>query len=218
MADTRLTIQKVDSMIRSLANYDELTGLPNRRLFCDRLTHTLAEKRRNGGALAVMVMDITGLAGINNRFGRPIGDLLLKALTDRLSHEIRETDVFSRIGNDEFALLKSDMESLDDVNALAKRLLQRVEETPFIIEGHTIKTSLSMGIAVSPSDESRPQDLLDCAEIAQQQIKLQRNSTGYGFYSATMNEQLRRQIQMEADLSGALGSGRTVAELSAAGR
>ena len=207
MADTRLTIQKVDSMIRSLANYDELTGLPNRRLFCDRLTYTLAEKRRNGGALAVMVMDISGLAGINNRFGRPIGDLLLKAVTDRLSHEIRETDVFSRIGNDEFALLKSDMESLDDVNALAIRLLQRVEETPFIIEGHSIKTSLSMGIAVSPSDESRPQDLLDCAEIAQQQIKAQRSSAGYGFYSATMNEQLRRQIQMEADLSGALERG-----------
>jgi diguanylate cyclase (GGDEF)-like protein len=209
MADTHHTIQKVDSLIQTLANYDDLTGLPKRNLFLDRLPQTLIEKRRREDLAAIMVLDISGLSGINNQYGRNVGDLLLKAVADRLSRSIREDDLFSRIGNDEFALLQTGIVSLEEVNVRAERLLKAVGELPFPIDGHTIIPSFSLGIAVFPSDAQTPQELLQNAEIAQRQRNSNtRGATGnYSFYSAELNEKLRRQLELETDLRGALDRG-----------
>jgi diguanylate cyclase (GGDEF)-like protein len=221
MADTQRTVEHLDEVIHNLANYDALTGLPNRTLFLDRLSEIQQQAQPQGKSLAVLVMDVSSVKSVNDLFGRTAGDLLLKGIADRLHKHIRENNLLSRIGGNRFALVQTIPASQDAVafiEARAQKLRAIVSAQPFVIEGLStaVPSALTIGITVlSPRydvsvglENKTPENLLQEAEAAVDQFK---DSTAteiggepIGFYSAEMSEQLRQRLALEADLRCAL--------------
>ena len=168
-----------------LASHDPLTGLPNRMLFQDRLAHGVARARRQEERLAVMMIDVDRFKAVNNSFGHPAGDSLLKELADRLSTAVRETDTLARLGGDEFALIQGGFIDLGGVTAVAGRLLGQVGE-PFELPAGTVPANLSIGVAIFPDDAQLPDALLRKADLALYRAK----ASGRGrvcFYEASVD-------------------------------
>ena len=139
-----------DARIRHLAQHDALTELPNRSLFRVRLEEALARARR-GERFAVCCLDLDHFKDINDTLGHPIGDALLRAVSDRLTAAARPTDTVARLGGDEFAIIQSAIEQPNDATALAQRLIVAIT-VPFDIEGHHVVTGASIGISLAPDD------------------------------------------------------------------
>lgn len=131
------------------AQHDFLTGLPNRLLFCDRFNQQLALAKRHGIKFALISMDLDDFKPVNDRLGHAVGDDLLIAVARRLSALVREIDTVSRFGGDEFAILVSEVESIDDVISLANKILVRLSE-PFSLNQHMIQVTVSLGVALYP--------------------------------------------------------------------
>lgn len=152
------------------AQHDFLTNLPNRLLFRDRFKQQLAWARRNSRKFAVMYIDLDHFKPVNDTLGHQIGDLLLIAVADRLRSQVREIDTVSRFGGDEFAVLVSDVREQSDVAQLANKLLAALNR-PFVLDGHTIDTSASLGIAMYPDDGSDMETILGKADAAMYKAK-----------------------------------------------
>lgn len=171
--------------IAHMANYDELTDLPNRALFNDRLKQAIsvAKRNRNRNQLTVMFLDLDGFKNINDTQGHLTGDLLLKQVADRLSRCVRESDTVGRIGGDEFAVIVNDAETIKQVAALAEKLIETIN-SPFDLEGSEVHIGISIGIS-SYSDETATQDdLINNADMAMYESK-KKGKNRYTFYSQT---------------------------------
>lgn len=152
------------------AQHDFLTNLPNRLLFRDRFKQQLAWARRNSRKFAVMYIDLDRFKPVNDTLGHQMGDLLLIAVANRLRSQVREVDTVSRFGGDEFAILVSDVMAQNDVAKLADKILAALSQ-PFILDGHTINTSGSLGIAMYPDDGSDMETILGKADAAMYKAK-----------------------------------------------
>ncbi len=147
------------------ANYDLLTGLPNRRLFLDRLNQVLRHGERVGKQCALLYIDLDHFKEANDQFGHDTGDQLLKLAAARLSGCIRETDTLARLGGDEFTIIMQDLADTQFVQLVSKKILDELA-TPFRILEHVLYISGSIGIAMAPQDSSNPDVLMTHADQA----------------------------------------------------
>jgi diguanylate cyclase (GGDEF)-like protein len=151
--------------IQQLAFYDALTGLPNRVLFGDRITQAMNAAKRYKRGFAVMYLDLDNFKAINDRYGHPVGDLVLRGVAERLVLALRESDTIARFGGDEFVILQPVVNAAGDAADLAKKVVEAMQ-APFTIENvdHVVHTSI--GIALFPQDGNTPDELMDRADRA----------------------------------------------------
>lgn len=151
--------------IEQLAFYDALTGLPNRVLFSDRIRQTMGAAKRYNRGFAVMYLDLDNFKEINDRDGHGAGDLVLKAVADRLLSTLRESDTVARFGGDEFVILQPVVNGANDAADLARKIVATMQE-PLRLEnsGHVVHTSI--GIALYPQDGTTAEQLMDRADRA----------------------------------------------------
>jgi len=168
-----------------LARLDPLTGLSNRLVLNENLERMLAQAYRNNLGLAVHSLDLNHFKAANDSFGHPVGDLLLREVARRLSQLTRASDLLVRLGGDEFILVQTDVSTREQALALASRILTDVS-APYRIDGHDIVLGTSVGIALLPSEQLTPDDLLARADQALYQAK----RAGIGFAIYTVAPQL----------------------------
>ncbi|MEM0514168.1 EAL domain-containing protein [Pseudoalteromonas sp. YIC-827] len=200
---TDITERKAaERKIAKLAYFDDLTGLPNRRLFKDRLSVALAHSQRQQQRLAVMFIDLDHFKGINDTLGHSIGDDLLKQVAQRLQHCIRSGDTLARLGGDEFTLLLNEVESVDEVISCAEEVLAQFNAS-FSLAQKSITVTTSIGISLYPDDGGSMETLLKHADVAMYRSKeLGRNS--YQLYKATMNARSLERLTMTSRIKQAL--------------
>ena len=205
MADALLTIKKLEELIEHVSSYDNLTGLPNRTLFQNRLQQALSQSPFKDKPLTVILVGLDGFKNINSTLGHSAGDLLLKQATQRLSNCLGETDILSRFGGDEFAIIQTQLTSSDSAIALSKEILNTLSK-PFLLKGQQVYISASIGISIYPFDNTNVNQLLQNADNALYQAK-QKGRNNYQFYSAQMNAKLQERLNLERELHKALKRG-----------
>jgi len=159
-----------EDKIRQLAFHDFLTGLPNRKLFSDLLGIALAHAERNKNKIGIAMLDLDNFKDVNDTLGHDVGDLLLKATSERLSSALRKGDIVARFGGDEFVLILHDMEGLEDAVHVAEKIIEQFRK-PFLIDTHQLVVTTSIGIAVYPDDGTDEGTLLKNADIAMYRAK-----------------------------------------------
>lgn len=183
-----------------LALYDTLTGLPNRVLFGDRVEHALETTRRDGDAVALLLMDLDHFKEVNDTFGHHVGDLLLKEVGPHLRSELRGGDTLARLGGDEFAILLPGAGAAVAA-AIAERLIAALER-PFVIGGQALSVGASIGIACSPEHASDGETLLRRADVAMYVAK--RAPGRYATYAAEQDEGGADRLALLAELTDAI--------------
>ncbi len=158
--------------IEQLAYYDPLTGLPNRRLFMDRLNQTVKHAERNNEHLALLFIDLDKFKSVNDRFGHSGGDDYLCEVAQRLEQAVRKSDTVARLSGDEFVVLLSTVHNGNDGELMAKKLFKQLHPTVGI-NGHDVSINASIGIACYPQDAASAEGLLQCADTAMYRAKHQ---------------------------------------------
>jgi diguanylate cyclase (GGDEF)-like protein/PAS domain S-box-containing protein len=153
-----------------LAHYDQLTGLPNRILFNDRLTQALAQAKREQLQVAVMFLDLDGFKSVNDTLGHNAGDELLKQVAQRLTTCLRATDSVARFGGDEFTIVLPAIDDRIDVIRVANKIIEEVAR-PYLLEGNDAAITTSIGISFYPSDGDDPNVLIHRADNAMYHAK-----------------------------------------------
>lgn len=184
------------------AYHDPLTGLPNRLLFNDRLTHALTRAERDGSQVAVLFLDLDHFKHVNDSLGHPVGDALLQEVARRLSGVGRKEDTVSRTGGDEFIMLMEDLRDPQDVAHLADKLLRALAES-HSIQGHDLYISSSIGISLYPRDGENAEVLVRNADTAMYKAKSAGRKT-YSFYTQDLTLKATERLQIESDLRRAL--------------
>jgi len=151
--------------IEQLAFYDSLTGLPNRVLFDDRIRQAIGAAKRYNRGFAVMYLDLDEFKQINDRFGHPVGDLVLKAVSDRLSSTLRESDTVARFGGDEFVILQPVVNGPADAENLARKIVATMQR-PLELQAYPRAVQTSIGIALYPQDAADAAHLMELADRA----------------------------------------------------
>lgn len=157
--------KRAEAYMRHMAYHDPLTGLPNRRLFSERLAHEIARARRSKRHLVVMMLDLDHFKDINDTRGHEIGDQVLCAVAGRLRVAVREADTVARFGGDEFTVLQTEVGSTEDALALAHRILDAFA-SPIRVTKANFPLSISIGISLFPDDALTAEALVTCADDA----------------------------------------------------
>ncbi len=198
-----------------LANFDSLTGLPNRSLFRDRLERAMSRARHSGQQLALMFLDLDRFKQINDSLGHEAGDTLLKHVARSLSHCLRKGDLvwlrhdieehditIARLGGDEFTVLVEGIPTVAQAEAIARRILQALQ-TPLFIDGNEIVVTSSVGIALYPAEDCTLDELLKHADMAMYRAK-EMGRNVFHLYSDAMQANAAMRLQFEARLRHAL--------------
>lgn len=156
--------------MQQLAFHDPLTGLPNRRLFLNLLDQAINYATKNHQSFALMFIDLDRFKSVNDTLGHACGDKLLVAVAERLGQSVRRSDVVSRLSGDEFAILITCMDQVDQLEALAHKLIAAINQ-PFMIEAQSIEVRISVGISLFPADGVSAEDLLGQSDGAMYQAK-----------------------------------------------
>lgn len=162
--------KKYEEKIQQMAFHDSLTGLPNRKLFSDRLGIVLAQAKRNKKKVGIVMLDLDNFKDVNDTLGHDVGDTLLKAVAERLSGTLRKSDTVARFGGDEFVLIFPDMEVIEEAIQVVQKIIDRFNK-PFLIDTHQLVVTTSIGIAVYPNDGMDEEILMKNADIAMYQAK-----------------------------------------------
>jgi diguanylate cyclase (GGDEF)-like protein len=162
------------------ANYDVLTGLPNRRLLGDRLEQDIKHAGRINAQIALLFIDLDHFKAANDNFGHDAGDILLRLAADRIRVCVRETDTVARLGGDEFTVILQGLGGIEHVELVAGKIVEAIAR-PFEISGHSVNISSSIGIAIFPDDASTPDQLLKNADEAMYLAKAQGRNKFYFF-------------------------------------
>jgi diguanylate cyclase (GGDEF)-like protein/PAS domain S-box-containing protein len=189
---------QAENLARHLADHDMLTGLPNRRILEDRLTQALAFSQRNRKQTAVMFVDLDRFKHINDSLGHAVGDSLLKEVAGRLSGQLRDGDTICRIGGDEFVVVLPEVKRAADPANVAQKIIENLS-MPFMIEGHELTITPSLGISVYPDDGRDAEALIRNADAAMYHAK-EMGRANYQFFTAQMNLTASRRIALEGDL------------------
>jgi len=154
---------RMEERIRQLAHYDELTGLPNRALFHDRLKQALLLAQRGEHRVGLLYVDLDGFKPVNDNYGHHVGDAVLKATAERLRQAVRASDTVARMGGDEFTAILAPIDGTSDAERLALRVGQAFE-TPIAVDDVMLRVGASVGFAVYPDHGSSIEDLLQVAD------------------------------------------------------
>ncbi|WP_249435824.1 EAL domain-containing protein [Paenibacillus sp. Marseille-Q4541] len=186
-----------------LAFHDELTALPNRRMFNQALSELIKERQSKGDSFAVMVMDMDRFKLINDSLGHIYGDLFLQQLSDRIRRSLEDEEVvISRMGGDEFAILLKDNIGEEEATAMAERLLMTLGQ-PYYLNDNEYYVTASIGIAVYPGHGIDAVQLLRNADMAMYEVKKQ-GKNGFLFFSSEMNSQILERVELEGEIRKAI--------------
>jgi diguanylate cyclase (GGDEF)-like protein/PAS domain S-box-containing protein len=194
--------KRAEEIISFQAYHDQLTHLPNRVLFKDRLELAIAQAQRRGGTLAVMFVDIDRFKLVNDTYGHSEGDLLLRGVATRLKETLRRGDTLARLGGDEFTILLPDINQPEDAETIARKILDLLQ-VPFRLSHGDFRVSASVGIALFPRDGSTAETLTQHADVAMYQVK-RNGRNGFRFFDTELNAHYRQRIELENDLRTAL--------------
>ncbi len=198
-------VKQEQAKLHRQANFDALTGLPNRMMAFDRINMEVNRAKRSHQRFAVFFIDLDDFKNVNDSLGHAVGDQLLIAIGTRVQGCLRPTDTVARLGGDEFLVLAPDVGSEVQVEKIAERLMRAVSE-PQDLNGRKVVAHCSVGIALFPDNGDSVETLMANADNAMYQAK----ASGHGsaiFFTDEMNVQLRERMQMEQDLNLALELG-----------
>ncbi len=188
-----------------LATHDPLTGLPNRALFRDRLSASLAQAARNGEKLAVLFIDLDRFKSVNDTYGHDAGDYLLKQMSERLAAGVRGRDILARLGGDEFGCVLTAIGSPTNAEKVARQILESLSQ-PIVLKGQRVACTPSIGIAICPSDGADACLLMKHADAAMYTAK-QQGRACLRFFNAEIHAEEIRRHTLEADLRHAMARG-----------
>ena len=190
-----------EKAILHLASHDPLTNIPNRLVFTERLDTALARARR-GGSLALHWIDLDRFKHVNDTFGHPVGDAVLKEVANRLRSAVRETDTVARLGGDEFAVLQEPAPDMMAAKTLAVRIIEALDR-PFSVIGRRLTVGASVGIATSTDGSDSAQSLMQKSDFALYQAK-QKGLHTYRFFDDHLERAMVRRNQLQHDLARAI--------------
>ena len=204
--------RRAERLIQRMTHHDALTGLPNRVLFAERLAGIVEQLGRSPEMVAVLCLDLDRFKEVNDTYGHPAGDALLRQVAGRLRREVSPSDTLSRLGGDEFAVILNGLQDAGDAAAFAERVIFALS-LPFQLGAQMIMIGVSLGIALcggatAAAGEARPDpdQVLRCADMALYCAKAEgRNS--FRYFHPSMDMRLQRQRSMEQDLRRALAGG-----------
>jgi len=198
--------KRAEQELRFLANYDTLTGLPNRTLLSERLARAVVRARRIESRVAVLFLDLDRFKDVNDSMGHAAGDRILKAAAARLLSTVRETDTVARLGGDEFTVVLEEVSSIAEAERVAKKILSAFQ-APLDLDGQNdVSISPSIGVSIYPDHGLVPTDLLKFADTAMYHAK-DRGRNTYQVYTETMDAEAKRRATMAAALRKALERG-----------
>ena len=182
-----------DAINQYRANHDELTQLPNRSLFSDRLHQALSISKRTDSKLAILFIDLDNLKKINDYYGHKVGDAVLKQVAVRIQSSIRESDTLARLGGDEFIILLAGFDSTAEVTHVAE-MVRKVLLKPLELNGQSIQTSASIGIAIYPDHGDNEIDLMNHADLAMYSAKINGRNQIKLFSNGLIDEDVKLRL------------------------
>lgn len=200
--------KQLEATVRYQACHDSLTELPNKTLFIEHLNIELSKAQRDNKKLAVLFLDIDRFKTINESLGHSLGDKLLKEVSVRLMACTGETATVARVGGDEFGMLLSDIKHPVDAVTGAEKIIEAFK-TPYVIDGHELNVSTSIGISIYPDDGNNFEDLIKNADIAMDQAK-EMGRNNYQFFNPAVNIRTLERITLENRMRQAIERGELV--------
>jgi diguanylate cyclase (GGDEF)-like protein len=197
-----IALKESEEQISYRANYDSLTQLPNRANFIERLAESTGRDRRRQGLTALLFIDLDRFKTINDTLGHDYGDDLIRQVAGRIQMATRDTDVVSRLGGDEFTVMLSNVSDDIHVSMIAKNILAQLSQ-PFVLYGHEIFTSASIGITITPTDGTDVNTLLKNADMAMYEAKDHGRNT-FRFFTSQMTDRVHQFMEIDKDIRRAL--------------
>ena len=199
-------LKESEERLRFLAHHDALTRLPNRAAMLDSLRHAVARTQRAGGTGALLFLDLDRFKNVNDSFGHPAGDELLKQVAQRLSASLRQADMLARLGGDEFLVLLEDIGDAADAAKAAQLLIGAVSR-PFLLgQGKEACVGCSIGISLFPADSPDPNELIQHADAALYQAKAAGKGT-YRFFETELTRIALRRLELEGRIRRGMEQG-----------
>jgi diguanylate cyclase (GGDEF)-like protein len=203
---SNFTVRKVaEKRLAQLAQFDPVTGLPNRNLLQERLDHAIAQSRRRGRGAGVLFVDLDRFKLVNDSHGHHVGDELLRQVGRSLKDCVRRDDTVARLSGDEFAVVIADLARPDDAAIVAQKIIDSFA-VPFDLDGRETFITASIGVAAFPQDGSDAETLLQCADVAMYRAK-ESSRNAFCFYTAEMNARTASRLQLNTDLRRAVERG-----------
>lgn len=194
--------KEAEQLIWTQANFDFLTGLPNRQMFHDRLNQEIKKSSRTGQPIALLFIDLDHFKEINDTLGHDLGDAVLKDVAMRLTQCVRESDTVSRLGGDEFTVILGDLDDQGVAERVAQNILSKLSEA-FYLESEVVYISASIGITLYPDDATTNETLLICADQAMYAAK-QAGRNRYHYFTQAMQESAQNRMRLTNELRSAL--------------
>ncbi len=194
--------KKAEEVIRQQANFDTLTGLPNRRMFYDRIEQAIKKSHRSGLPMALLLLDLDHFKHVNDTLGHAQGDVLLIEAARRIAECVRESDTVARLGGDEFTVILSEMEDVNSVERIAHNIIERLA-APFQLLQETVFVSASVGITLYPNDAKTIEALMKNADQA---MYVAKNSgrNRFSYFTAALQEAVQTHLRLGNDLRGSV--------------
>ncbi|MCJ8521462.1 diguanylate cyclase (GGDEF)-like protein/PAS domain S-box-containing protein [Pseudorhizobium tarimense] len=192
---------QAQAQILHMSRHDALTNLPNRLLLRERLERSLSAMAP-GAQLAVLTLDLDGFKPVNDTYGHPVGDMLLRQVADRLHGCIREEDTVARVGGDEFVIVQPVVRRSEDADLLAKRIIENLQK-PFDLEGLVVSIGTSVGLAFAPAAGTTVDDLIRASDVALYRAKADGRGT-FRRYAAGMDVHMQARQELKVALRNAL--------------
>ncbi|WP_439543730.1 putative bifunctional diguanylate cyclase/phosphodiesterase [Hyphomicrobium sp.] len=197
--------RRAEAQVAYLAHHDALTGLANRARHLDHAAELLSVIAHDGGIGASLCIGLDNFKAVNETMGQAAGDLLLQAVARRINQTLRQDAKAARLGGDEFGIIMPGVADVEEISAVAKRLIEVISR-PYMIQGQPIVIGASIGIAVAPGDGDEADKLMKNASLALSQVK-QRGKGSYRYFEADMNARAQARRKLEQDLRLAIEMG-----------
>ncbi len=195
--------KRSEELIWKQANFDTLTGLPNRHMFLDHLQLEVKKSHRAGLALALLLIDLDEFKEVNDTLGHAMGDILLQQTAQRISVSVREADTVARLGGDEFTVILSELADNSHAEAIAQKIIGSLAQ-PFYLGNEVVYVSASVGITLYPNDADDIDDLMKNADQAMYEAKRQGRNR-FSYYTQLLQESAQNRLRLTNDLRGAMG-------------
>lgn len=196
------SIKQTQEQLNYLAYHDPLTDLPNRLLFNDRLTHAMERAARTGSQLAVLFIDLDNFKNVNDSLGHPVGDELLIKVASRLRSLSRKDDTVARLSGDEFVVILENIKDTQDTVSMAQKLIEAFHDQ-FLVRGHELHVTLSIGISIYPRDGTDVQTLVRNADAALYRAKDEGRNDFY-YYTEELTSSVLERLKLESALRNSL--------------
>lgn len=201
--DLAAAMERKDRQLDRAVHYDELTNLPNRLLFLDRLDHEIARAHRDHIMMAVLSIDLDRFKQINDSFGPPVGDQLLQVVAKRLISQVRACDTVARIADDEFCIVLTEVKTTHAAGEVAQKLMNSFAHKAISIDDNEFFVTFSIGISIYPADGQDTATLLKNADAAMHQAK-DEGRNNFQYYTEKMNTTALQRLKLETELRRAL--------------